>query len=170
MTISFLPRIMVKDVTALTEEQLQSWDIKLLMLDFDNTVVPYTTNVPTKQVYEWMENLKKSNIHLCVVSNSNKDRVKNFCRKYHIDCVWHARKPFSTGILECVNRYQIPVSECALVGDQIFTDVLGANCCGVKSILVPAIDNHNFWLKARHVLELPFIYVAKKRRIIHEKS
>ena len=53
----------------------------------------------------------------------------------------------------------------ALVGDQIYTDTLGANCVGVTSILVSAINNHNFWLKARHVLELPFILSAKKRRI-----
>ena len=53
----------------------------------------------------------------------------------------------------------------ALVGDQIYTDTLGANCVGVTSILVSAINNHNFWLKARHVLELPFILPAKKRRI-----
>ena len=53
----------------------------------------------------------------------------------------------------------------ALVGDQIYTDTLGANCVGVTSILVSAINNHNFWLKARHVLELPFILPAKKRRM-----
>ena len=51
------------------------------------------------------------------------------------------------------------------MSDQIFTDTLGANGCGVRSILVKAIDNHNFWLKARHVLELPFIFLARKRRV-----
>ena len=51
------------------------------------------------------------------------------------------------------------------MGDQIFTDTLGANCAGVKSVLVKAIDNHNFWLKARHVLELPFIFFARNRRM-----
>ena len=57
-----------------------------------------------------------------------------------------------------------------MVGDQIFTDTLGGNGCGVTTILVKAIDNHNFWLKARHVLELPFIYAARKRRMNYEKS
>jgi len=64
----------------------------------------------------------------------------------------------------------MPPRACALAGDQIYTDVLGANCAGVKSILAKAIDNHNFWLKARHVLELPFIFLARKRRIRYEKS
>ena len=55
--------------------------------------------------------------------------------------------------------------ECALVGDQIFTDTLGANLAGIRCFLVKAIDNHNFWLKARHVLEKPFIFAARKRRL-----
>ena len=50
--------------------------------------------------------------------------------------------------------------------NQIYTDTLGANSAVVTSILVKAIDNHNFWLKARHVLELPFIYAARNRRIV----
>lgn len=165
MTISLLPQILVRRVTDLTAEQLKAWGIQLLMLDFDNTLVPYTTNEATEAVERWLETMKQSNIHICVVSNSKKERVQIFCRKHHIDCITHAKKPFSKGIRECLERYQLPAEVCALVGDQIYTDTLGANCCGVKSILVKAIDNHNFWLKARHVLELPFIAAAKKRRI-----
>lgn len=140
--------------------------MQLLMMDFDNTIVPYTTDIPTDEVRQWLEAMKKSDIHLCVVSNSRKDRVKRFCAQYGIDCITHAKKPFSKGIRVCLQRYQLPASACALVGDQIYTDTLGANCCGVRSILVKAIDNHNFWLKARHVLEMPLISAAKNRRII----
>ena len=60
--------------------------------------------------------------------------------------------------------------KCALAGDQIFTDTTGARCCGVTAILVTAIDNHNFWLKARHIAELPFIFFARNRRINYEES
>ena len=98
------------------------------------------------------------------------DRVKVFCKTYGIDCITHAKKPFSKGIRECLTRYGVPAKNCALAGDQIYTDVLGANCTGVQSILVKAIDNHNFWLKARHVLELPWIFIARKRRMTHEES
>ena len=75
------------------------------------------------------------------------------------------------GILGCgmIARFHaaalLSLENAALVGDQIYTDTLGANCAGVTSILVKAIDNHSFWLKLRHVAELPFIYAAKKRRI-----
>lgn len=166
MTVSLLPCIIADRITDLTAERLRSWGVQLLMMDFDNTIVPYTTDIPTDEVQQWLEAMKKTDIHLCVVSNSRKDRVKRFCAQYGIDCITHAKKPFSKGIRRCLQRYQLPASVCALVGDQIYTDTLGANCCGVRSILVKAIDNHNFWLKARHVLEMPFISAAKNRRII----
>ena len=153
------------EITDLTAEFLACKGIKLLMMDFDNTIVPYTTDIPTEEVQQWLEDMKKSGIQLCVVSNSKRDRVKKFCAARGIDCITHAKKPFSKGIKECLSRYQLPASACALVGDQIYTDTLGANGCGVFSILVKAIDNHNFWLKARHVLELPFIFAAKPRKI-----
>ena len=169
MKFSLLPRTIVKTVTQLTPEALQARGVKLLMLDFDNTIVPYTTNDPTEEMACWLRTMKESEIQLCVVSNSKRDRVKIFCQKYGIDCITHARKPFSKGIQQCLTQYGIPKGQCALAGDQIFTDVLGANCAGVKSILVKSIDNHTFWLKLRHIAELPFIFAAKKRRIHYEE-
>ena len=163
--MSFLPCVIADKITDLTVERLHGWGVRLLMMDFDNTIVPYTTNEPTEEVRQWLQMMKKSDIQLCVVSNSKNERVLVFCRKFGIDCITRAKKPFSKGIRECLERYQLPASDCALVGDQIYTDTLGANGCGVRSILVQAIDNHNILLKARHVLELPFIFLAKKRKI-----
>ena len=152
-------------ITDLSAQLLEGKGIKLLMMDFDNTIVPYTTDVPTEEVQQWLENMKKSNIQLCVVSNSKRDRVKKFCAARGIDCITHAKKPFSKGIRQCLNKYGIPAGQTALAGDQIYTDTLGARSAGCKAILVKAIDNHNFWLKARHVLEMPFIFISGNRRI-----
>ena len=165
MPFSLLPKVIAPVLPDISPEYLQSCGIKLLMLDFDNTIVPYTTNLPTEELVCWLQRMKDSGIPLCVVSNSKRDRVKIFCKKYGIDCITRAKKPFSKGIQQCLAQYGLPKEQCALVGDQIFTDVLGANCAGVRSILVKSIDNHTFWLKARHVLEKPFIYLARKRRI-----
>ena len=165
MPFSLLPRVLARSLTELTPRLLEERGIRLLMLDFDNTIVPYTTDVPTGEMISWLRDMRKSGIQLCVVSNSRKDRVRRFCEKYGLDCITHARKPFQKGIRECLAKYGIPPFQAALAGDQIYTDTLGANCAGVMPILVRAIDNHNFWLKARHVLELPFIFLARKRRI-----
>ena len=171
MPLSFLPRLMTEKTTDITPELLRSRGIKLLMLDFDNTIVPYTTTVPTAEMEAWLNTMKElPDIRLCIVSNSRNDRVPKFCRERGIDVITHAKKPFPKGIRECLAKYGIPAAQAALIGDQIYTDTLGANGAGVTSILVEAIDNHNFWLKARHVLELPFIYLARKRRMHYEES
>ena len=166
MPFSFLPRLMTEKTTDVTPELLRSRGIKLLMLDFDNTIVPYTTTVPTPEMESWLADMNAlPDIQLCIVSNSRNDRVPKFCRERGIGVITHAKKPFPKGIRECLVKYDIPASQAVLIGDQIFTDTLGANGAGVMPILVKAIDNHNFWLKARHVLEMPFIFAARKRRI-----
>ena len=166
MPFSFLPRLMTEKTTDVTPELLRSRGIKLLMLDFDNTIVPYTTTTPTAEMEQWLADMNAlPDIQLCIVSNSHNDRVPTFCRERGIGVITHAKKPFPKGINKCLAKYGIPASEAALIGDQIFTDTLGANNAGVMPILVKAIDNHNFWLKARHVLEKPFIFAARKRRI-----
>ena len=165
MSFSLLPTLITSSITDLTPELLRRRGIRLLMLDFDNTIVPYTTNEPTEKMAGWLRDMVRSDIEICVVSNSKKDRVKVFCGKYGIDCITHAKKPFSRGIRQCLAKYGLEPEQCALAGDQIYTDVLGARSCGLTAILVTAIDNHNIWLKLRHVAELPFIYLAKNRRI-----
>jgi HAD superfamily phosphatase (TIGR01668 family) len=166
MPFSFLPKVMTDKLTDITPELLRASNIRLLMLDFDNTIVPYTTTTPTREMETWLKAMNDlTDIQLCIVSNSRNDRVPKFCRERNLDVITHAKKPFTKGIRECLDQYGIPAAEAALVGDQIYTDTLGANSAGVTSILVKAIDNHNFWLKARHVLEKPFIFAARKRRI-----
>ena len=135
------------------------------MLDFDNTIVPYITNTPTEQMDAWLRAMLQSDIQLCVVSNSKRDRVKVFCKGYGMNCITHSQKPFPKGIRQCLAQYGKEPRQCAIAGDQIFTDTLGGNCAGLTSILVRPINNHNFWLKARHVLEKPFIFMARNRRI-----
>ena len=165
MPFPLIPKLITDELTDLTTEILKSHNVRLLMMDFDNTIVPYTTNVPTEKMSNWLQEMNASDIQLCVVSNSKNDRVKIFCDQYGIDCITHAKKPFTKGIKECLAKYGIDAAEAALVGDQIFTDTFGANNSGVMPILVRAIDNHNIWLKLRHVAELPFIFFARKRRM-----
>lgn len=168
MPFSLIPDLILPALTDLTLQLLRARGIGLLLMDFDNTIVPYTTDVPTEPMQRWLREMQESGIRLCVVSNSKKPRVQAFCREYGLACITHAKKPFQRGICAAKEQYGLPPAQMALVGDQIYTDVLGANCGGLMSILVRAIDNHNFWLKLRHVAELPFIAIGK-RRIHHEK-
>ncbi len=170
MAFSMLPSIIVESLTDLTPDFLQDRGIELLMLDFDNTIVPYTTDIPDPLMEQWLYDMKMSDVKICVVSNSKNDRVKIFCKNYGIDCITHAKKPFPKGIRQCLKKYGLKPEQCALAGDQIYTDTIGARSCGLTAILVTAIDNHNIWLKLRHVAELPFIFAARNRRMNYEES
>ena len=165
MSFSLLPKLITDALTDLSPELLERYGIRLLMMDFDNTIVPYTTNIPTPEMARWLKDMLASGIQICVVSNSRNDRVKRFCAAYGIPCITRAKKPGTRGIREALEKFGVKPTEAALVGDQIFTDTLGANNAGVTPILVRAIHNHNIWLKLRHVAELPFIAAAGKRRI-----
>mgnify|MGYP004576832179 CR=1 FL=1 len=166
--LSFIPDIILPVLTDLTPEMLTARGVRWLLLDFDNTIVPYTTDEPTDKMLAWLHEMQASPIKLCIVSNSKRPRVVRFAEKYGLDCITHAKKPFSRGIRAAQARFGFQPREAALAGDQIYTDVLGANCAGMTSILVPAIHNHTIWLKLRHIAELPFIAIGR-RKIQHEK-
>ena len=165
MSLSFLPGLITPALTDLTPEILLNRGIHLLMMDFDNTIVPYTTDVPTPRMKSWLEEMNASPVKIAIVSNSKNNRLIAFCEKYSLDYIMRAHKPSAKGLRECMARFGFSPEESAIVGDQIFTDTLAGNLAGVTPILVKAIDNHTIWLKARHVLELPFIFAARKRRI-----
>ena len=165
MPFSLLPKLIFHKLTDVTPDFLRRRGIELLMLDFDNTMLPYTSRIPTEELLSWIDEMKRGGIKLCVVSNSKKDKAAGFCREHELACITHSKKPTGRGINQCLTRFAVQPDRAALVGDQIFTDVLGANCAGATSILVKPIHLHNIWLKLRHVAEQPFIYLAKNRRI-----
>ena len=165
MSLSLLPKVLAEELTDITLELLHSLGIRLLMLDFDNTIVPYTTDVPTEKMAAWLEEMNASPVKIAIVSNSKNERLIRFCKTYSLDYIMRAHKPSAKGLRECMARFGVRPEEAAIVGDQIFTDTLAGNLAGVMPILVDAIDNHTIWLKARHVLELPFLFAARKRRM-----
>ena len=165
MPFSLLPKVIFHRLTDVTPEFLQERGIDLLMLDFDNTMLPYTSRIPEPELLTWIDGMKRGGVRLCVVSNSKKTKAAEFCRAHNIACITHSKKPTGRGIRQCLERFEAEPGQSALAGDQIFTDVLGANCAGAASILVKPIHLHNIWLKLRHAAEQPFIYLARKRRI-----
>jgi len=164
MRISFLPDVVLPHLTDVTPALLRELSVTALLLDFDNTIVPYTTDRPTPEMDAWLRGIRESGIFLCVVSNTHKPRAGLFCEKYGIPCVTGSRKPFQKGIREALARFSLARASTALIGDQIFTDVLGANRGGLTSVLITPIRLHNVWLRLRRALEEPFIFAARKRR------
>lgn len=161
--IMLLPKYIFSKLTDISPDFLRAHSIRLLLMDFDNTMLPYTTNEPSPELLQWMEEVQSAGIRLCIVSNSKRPRVPDFSKTYGIPCVIRAGKPGCRGIRRAME--QMGVREAALVGDQIYTDVLGANRAGIPSIIVRSIHNHTIWLKLRHLLEIPFLAMARGRKV-----
>ena len=82
MPLSLLPRYRARSVADISPVFVRGKGIRLLMLDFDNTIVPYTTSTPTSRMEQWLQQMLASDIAVCVVSNSRKSRVQVFCKQY----------------------------------------------------------------------------------------
>ena len=97
MPFSPLPKLITDKLTDITPELLRERKIRLLMLDFDNTIVPYTTIVPTVEMEAWLKTMNElPDIQLCIVSNSHNDRVPKFCRERNMAVITR-KKAFYQG-------------------------------------------------------------------------
>ncbi len=163
MSFSLRPEFVIDELAMLTPELLTDVGIKLLILDLDNTVSPYDEASPRPSVLLWTERMKRGGIKLYIVSNSKKPRPEIFAKAMDIPYIKHAKKPSPKMIKQAMAEEGIPARNTALVGDQIFTDVLGANVAGVKSILVEPIKFTNPFLALRYYVETPFRKMYKKQ-------
>ncbi|MFR8104668.1 MAG: YqeG family HAD IIIA-type phosphatase [Clostridia bacterium] len=135
------PKTYIKRATEITVDFLRQHDIKALILDVDNTVLNYE-RVMLEGIEKWAEQMQEAGIKLCIVSNSNhEDKVKMASEK--LGNIWYtnlALKPFKKGFKKAIEYLNLPNEQIAAVGDQIFTDVIGANRLNIYSILVEPID------------------------------
>lgn len=143
-------------LTDITPDFLHENGIVMLMMDLDNTVSPYGIYEPDESVMQWVSAMKSAGIELFIVSNSKSDRPDVFASAMDVPFIKRAWKPFTRGVRAAMAAKGRKPSECALVGDQSYTDVLAANCCGVQSILVEPIDLTNPLLAIRYAAEKPF--------------
>lgn len=138
--MNLYPKIYLQNVQQITYEMLEKNGILGVILDVDNTLIDYYKNMP-EGVLEWCTNLKQKGIKFCIASNSNKkEKVEMVAKKLDIPYVYFAKKPLKRGLITASNKMELETSKIAVVGDQIFTDVLGANRTGMFSILVEPIE------------------------------
>lgn len=133
------PKIYLENVRQITIEFLKENNIKALILDVDNTLIDFDKNME-EGTKEWCEDLKKQGIKFCILSNSNKvEKVKKVAEELNIAYFYFGTKPFKRGFKKAINYLQEKSENIAAVGDQIFTDIIGANRCKIYSILVKPI-------------------------------
>lgn len=161
MSFCLIPDMSIESINDLKPDMLSGRGISLLILDLDNTLIPYSEPLPPDRVKEWMEGFKEQGIDLFLVSNNRTDRAEIFSKAASIPYVSRARKPSAKKVFEAMNIMERKPNETAMLGDQIYTDVLAANSAGVFSIVVKPIDRHKPHFAARYFVELPFRALAK---------
>lgn len=131
-----LPTACVEQVTDITLEMLRALGIRALILDADNTLSGHGSQEPFPGAVEWTRELTDAGIRMTIVSNNVEKRIAPFAAQFSLPYASMALKPFSAGYRRAMRAMGSRREETAAVGDQVYTDILGANLTGVKSILV----------------------------------
>ena len=140
------PNADFKKVSEITVDFLNMNNIKALILDVDNTLIDYYNNL-SDEIIIWVQKLKKNNIKLYILSNSNKrDKVEKISKKLEIPYKYFAKKPLKSGFLKVQKELKEKNENIATVGDQLFTDVIGGNRCNMFTILVEPINKKDIWI------------------------
>ena len=147
--MNLYPNLYVKKVEDITIEKLIKNKIKVLILDVDNTLIDYYKNL-SETVITWAKEMKGQGIKLYILSNTNnKQKVEEVAKKLDIPYKHFAMKPFKKGFKYIENQLKQKPENIAVIGDQIFTDVLGGNRCKMFTILVDPIDKKkDYWYTA----------------------
>ena len=140
------PKAYFQSVKEITISFLKENKIKALILDVDNTILDFDKNIP-EGVKEWCEDLKKQGIKMCILSNTNqKEKVRMVAEKLELPYFYLATKPLKRGFKKAIKELNEKNENIAAVGDQIFTDVIGANHAKLYSILVKPIGQKDIFI------------------------
>ena len=154
----FLPDFIFNSYKNLTAQFLLERGADTLILDIDNTLVPYEIETPTEELYGWFSEMSKNGIKIAFVSNNDKKRVELFNEKLGYAAFYKSKKPLLKTMKKVMNILESTPKKTLLMGDQVFTDVLAGNRMGFITVLLPPIkDKTDLFTKIKRVLEKPIL-------------
>ena len=136
-----IPDVYQKSIYSINYKKLKKNGIKCLLFDLDNTIVPCKEKEPDQKLKELFAKLEED-FKVIIISNSPKNRIRPFKEKLNVDCAYSSKKPFKTKYKKILELYNFKIDEVACIGDQILTDILGANRMGFTSILVNRVAKY----------------------------
>ena len=161
-----IPTFFINKITDLSPEFIKSHGVTSLLMDIDDTLTYHKDPHVPEKILEFINLMKINNIKIILISNNSKDRAYKFAKKLNLPYISRAFKPAPLGINLALKKLNISKNEAIIIGDQIFTDILGANLLGIKSILVdPFEKNQTAFLKLKRFFENPI-----RKKIKRDKS
>lgn len=160
----FMPKEFVHTVFEITPEKLHALGIKGIITDLDNTLVEWDRADATPELAAWMEEMVQAGIKVLIVSNNKEPRVKHFAEPLNIPYIFQARKPLAKSFKRGLHVLGLPAEEVMMLGDQMLTDMLGANALHMHTILIkPVAQSDGFATKLNRKIERRvFNYLRKK--------
>ncbi len=144
----FTPDLCLNQVTDITLELLKKYQIKAIVLDVDNTLTLHNSQEVRQEVLDWIAQMNRAKIPMTIVSNNYEKRVKPFAERLGLQYVSFGCKPLTKGFTQACHQFQLPKHQIAVVGDQIYTDILGGNLKGMFTILTVPFELENGFLFA----------------------
>ncbi len=141
MLTKLYPREYCKSVFDIDLAALRKSGIRGLVVDLDNTIIARDSHVPTEELKKWLADAKEMGFKLCILSNNWMNRVSRVAKQLELPLVARAAKPRRKAFMQAMSEIGTTVEETAVIGDQIFTDVLGGNLAGLYTILVVPISS-----------------------------
>jgi len=148
------PALIVADLDQINLSKFWNQGKRGIILDLDNTITPWKDNTITGQAQTFIEKALKQGYKICLISNASRSRTEKIAAIYNIPFVAPAFKPFKKPFILAMQKLQLNNEQVLVVGDQIFTDVLGGNRANLFTILVPPLDEKEFiWTKFMRTVE-----------------
>ena len=145
MLHQFCPTLRARDVAEITPAFLEERGIRALVLDLDNTLVPWHGREVAPSVSQWIESMHAAGISLCIVSNTHRPgRLKELAATLGVQYVPSGGKPRRRGFHRAMEAMGVTADATAVVGDQVLTDIWGGNRCGLLTILVDPLSPVEF--------------------------
>ncbi|MBQ6546731.1 MAG: YqeG family HAD IIIA-type phosphatase [Bacilli bacterium] len=143
----FIPDMYKKNIFSINYKKLKEKGIKVLIFDFDNTLIEKGNYIVNDKTIKLFKDIKKS-FNIYIVSNSiHESKLRKVCEKLAVPYIKGSSKPFKRGFKK-LNLKDIKDRQIAMIGDQVLTDVLGSKRMNYFSILVDPINNDE-WIATR---------------------
>jgi len=131
-------------LTSVSLDDLAASGVAGIIVDLDNTLLAYRRDVPEPADLDWVRAAKARGFKVVLLSNNYGDRVGRVSAALDVPSVAGALKPMPQGFLRALHLLGTPRAATVVVGDQLFTDVLGARLCGLRAILTHPLEPHDF--------------------------
>jgi HAD superfamily phosphatase (TIGR01668 family) len=150
----FAPHLSLDSVADLTPTDLHRLGRKALLLDIDGTLKEYRSERVGAETVAWIESLKQADIRLCLVSNGKHHRIERIAQELQLPFVAQAFKPFPFRCRAALRKIDVLPEHAAMVGDQLFADILAGRLAGMLTILVrPMSWDEPSWTRIKRPFE-----------------